>query len=435
MCGLRLNSSVVNSSATPGAKLWIVLGRPVRLPSALIAVETLGDQFPGGCYLLRDDSQWWNRAQWQQYAHYFSDVYAFARVRTCRGLIDLPRLYLESADRKRVVSALPIDPETDVLICLASVLGLGNAAASAHPDVYKILCISKSGYDGLMRQPDRLRFRFTTSGWLQNRVIEPLAGLERTLHFKPRLNPGGDGVRLLRLQKDPDDIYNSVVVLSNSGHALPGDADQRKIAARFPSMAELRELPPGDAGENGQDRHRRVIFFGTPFLLIHNLAPEVYVEHLNRCLDYLRAHYGRSSQLVYRPHPIETSEAKRLNLQDFRIENDREAAELYFLRHFAEIDAVYSVSSTVSRTALNNGLNAYALWRCFPFPETSAKFFKKIMGDVPPEFDIRDLNQPPIPYQAIRQPDPRTRSFGEALKLAVDMREKASRSGGFQAAV
>ena len=67
-------------------------------------------------------------------------------------------------------------------------------------------------------------------------------------------------------------------------------------------------------------------------------------------------------------------------------------------------------------------MNAYSLWRCFPFPETSAKFFEKVMGDVPPEFDIRDLTQPPVAYQASRKPDPSTRSFGEALKIAAEMR-------------
>ena len=48
------------------------------------------------------------------------------------------------------------------------------------------------------------------------------------------------------------------------------------------------------------------------------------------------------------------------------------------------------------------------------------------MGDVPPEFDIRDLTQPPVAYQASRKPDPNTRSFGEALKIAAEMREPIS---------
>src|SRR5207247_5920300 len=133
-------------------------------------------------------------------------------------------------------------------------------------------------------------------------------------------------------------------------------------------------------------------------LLVKNLAPEVYVEHLNRCLNYIRQNYpGRD--LIYRPHPVEKGEATKLNLDGFRVEDDREVGDLYFLRHFAEIEAVYSVSSTVSRTALNNGLNSYALWRCFPFSETQTKFFQRVMGDVPPEFEISDLTEAPVAYQ------------------------------------
>jgi hypothetical protein len=270
-----------------------------------------------------------------------------------------------------------------------------------------------------------MRFRFTTSGWLQNRVIEPMAGVERTIHFKPRINPGGDGVRLVRLQKEPTEVYDTVVILSNSGREMPEQAGQRFVAARFPSMAELPDF--SELAAAGSDRERRVLFFGTPYLLIHNLQPETYIEHLNRCLDYIRRNYPHCD-LIYRPHPIETEEASRLNLAGFRIEDDREAAELYFLRHFAAIEAVYSVSSTVSRTALNNGLNAYSLWRCFPFPDTAATFFEKLMGDVPAEFDIRDLSQPPVAYQEARKPDPNTRSFGEALKVATDMRPVAAAS-------
>src|SRR5438874_1695595 len=250
-------------------KLWIILGRPVRLPNALIAVHTLREQFPGGFHLLRDESQWWDRAQWQPYAHYFAGIHAFPRVKTCRGLVHLPRLYRQTADPKSAVGELPINPEADVLLCLASVMGLANAATSAHPDVYKVLCISKSGYEGLTRPPDRFRFRFTTSGWLQNRLVEPMAGVERTLNFKPRLNPGGDGVRLVRLQKDPDQVYDSVIVLSNSGRELPQSSHKSLIVARFPSMAELPDFH--EMSSSGADRRRRVLFFGTPFLLIHNL--------------------------------------------------------------------------------------------------------------------------------------------------------------------
>ena len=415
------------------SKLWIVISRPDRLPNALVAADALRERFPGGIHLLREESKWWENANWQEFVRDFSEVHAFPKVKTCRGLKDLPRLYRENVDRQRGVGALPIDPDNDVLLCVAGLLGLGNAALSAHPGVFKILCASQKAFGELTRHGDRARFRFTTSGWLQNRVVEPLAGVERTIHYKPRINPGGDGVRLRRLQKDPEEIFDVIIFMSNSGGELPARAEDQVIPSRFPSIAELRsfsaqfnrELATASPSGGGQGRRGRVIFFGTPFLLVKNLAPEVYIENLNRCLDYIRQNYpGRA--LIYRPHPFEKGEAGKLNLAGFRVEDDREVADLYFLRHFAEIEAVYSVSSTVSRTALNNGLNSYALWRCFPFSETQTKFFRKVMGDVPPEFEISDLTKSPVAYQDRQSTAAGQNSFSNALQRAVNLKERVA---------
>ena len=415
------------------AKLWIVISRPDRLPNALVAAEALRDRFTNGIHLLREESKWWENANWQPFVREFTDVHAFPKVKTCRGLKDLPRLYRENVDRQRGVGALPITAGTDVLLCLAGLLGLGNAALSAHQNVFKILCVSQKAYNELMREGGRGRFRFTTSGWLQNRVVEPLAGIERTLHYKPRINPGGDGVRLRRLEKSPGDIFDAIVFMTNDGRDLPPGGDSRIIPSRFPSIAELPDFAAkaerdgavataSVAPTTGQNELRRVIFFGTPFLLVKNLAPNVYIEHLNRCFEYLRRNYA-DRELIYRPHPFEKDEASKIDLEGFQVENDREVADLYFLRHFAQIEAVYSVSSTVSRTALNNGLNSYALWRCFPFSETQTTFFRKVMGDVPAEFEINDLTRPPIAYQRRQFRLDEPNSFTRALNRAVDMKQ------------
>ena len=71
---------------------------------------------------------------------------------------------------------------------------------------------------------------------------------------------------------------------------------------------------------------------------------------------------------------------------------------------------------------MNYGLNAYSLWRSFPFSETQREFFERTMGEVPPEFDIRDLARPPAAYQHSRRIEPGTHSFGEALRIAVQRR-------------
>src|SRR4029453_11150838 len=204
--------------------------------------------------------------------------------------------------------------------------------------------------------------------------------------------------------------------MSNGGTDVSNNP--KIIGAKFPSVAELRDLPQV-SDRNGAGISPRVIFFGTPFLLIHNVSPDVYVERLNCCLDYLRRSFSGHT-LIYRPHPNETNEADRLKLDSFRIEDDREAAELYFLRNYQSTAAVFSVSSTVSRTALNNGINGYAMYPIFPFTTQQAEFFASVMGDVPVEFTIRDLNSPPVPYQPIAAES--GRSFAEAMQLTVEQK-------------
>src|SRR5207248_395030 len=163
---------------------------PDRLPNALVAADALRDRFPGGIHLLREESKWWKNAKWQEFVSEFAEVHPFPKVRTCRGLKDLQRLYRQNVDRQRGVGALPI-------------------------------------------------------------------------------NPGGDGVRLRRLQKDPDEIFDAIIFMSNSGGELPTRAEDQIIPSRFPSIAELRDF--SSHINHAQNRQGRVIFFGTPFLLVKNL--------------------------------------------------------------------------------------------------------------------------------------------------------------------
>ena len=53
--------------------------------------------------------------------------------------------------------------------------------------------------------------------------------------------------------------------------------------------------------------------------------------------------------------------------------------------------------------------------------------FEKLMGDVPPEFEIRDLAQPPLRYQSTRTIDPGTLNFGDGLKAALELRATSAR--------
>ena len=375
--------------------LHIALTRPDRLVEALALVLQARGRFTS-CRLIHEDSSWWRHAHWDAYRPCFERIDAILKVKTSRGLRDLPRHYRDLKARQRHLAQLDIQP-ADAIVCLAGITGLANALASAYPAVPKVLCVTIKKYVDASRPADFLRYRHTTSSWLQNRLLEPASGVGRTLRLKPWLSRGGDGVRLERLEPSLEEVFQAIVVLSNSGMELPVPANRSVFPAPFPHLRDLGELlPPADTASAGP---RLAVFFGTPFLLVQNLPPAEYVAILNRCLDFLRRHYGaNSSRLIYRPHPAEKEEPGLLRLDGFEIEEDHEVAEQYFLKEARAIEAVYSVSSTVSRVACNFGLNGYCLWRCFPFAPSAAAYFESLMGQVPPEFEIRSLDRAPIPY-------------------------------------
>lgn len=391
-------------------RLWIALTRPDNLVTALAIAVAARGHF-SGCVLVYEQSGWWKNAAWDEHRSLFDAVHTVPKVPACRGLRDVPRFYRALARRQRTLADLRIAPG-DTLITLAGITALSNALASAYPAVRKILAITLQKYVDANRPYSFRRYRHTTSGFLQNRFLEPRVGLWRTLHLKPWYGHG-DGIRLKRLEAALETVFDRILLLSNDGQLLPPDAGPQVQPAPFPSVEDLRELLPAPPEE--RDARRKVVFFGTPFLLVRNLAPDVYAARLDACLDALRRWYAPACELVYRPHPAETRERTRLRLDGFTVEDDGQVAELYFLREHRRIEAVFSVSSTVSRVALNLGLDGYALWRCFPFDRTAAAFFESLMGRVPPEFEVRSLEEPPPPYAARTGRAAGASGFSEAL--------------------
>lgn len=409
---------------TDAPRLWVATARPDGLVTALVVAVLTKERF-ATCHLIHEQSPAWERADWEIYRSHFAGVHPMAKVRAVRGLLDARRYVNELRRRQRALAALHIGAH-DTILCLGSTTNLANALASAYPAVAKVLCLSAQLYADACRPPYLPGFRHTTAGWFQYRLLDQLGGVHRALHLKRRYT-GGDGARLQRLRKDLRDVFESIVVLSNDGCGRPPDAGPRVFDACFPGPAELAPLQPRQDAPSG----RIVVFFGTPFLLVRNLDPHHYAAILNGCLDYLRRHHGARCRLVYRPHPAETSERRLLRLRDFVPQVDLEAAELYLLRNSGRIEAVYSVASTVSRTAFHYGLNGYAFWRCFPFVPPASTFFGALMGRVPAPFEVHSLDEPPVPYA--NQPDSGGigPSFAGGINAALDAARRIVAEKGF----
>src|SRR5439155_22694098 len=59
---VHLDSDDARCLTMPGSQLWLVIARPDHLHTALIAADALKHRFPGGCHLIREESEWWQRA-------------------------------------------------------------------------------------------------------------------------------------------------------------------------------------------------------------------------------------------------------------------------------------------------------------------------------------------------------------------------------------
>ncbi len=401
----------------PPPRLWIALTRPDNLVAALAIAVVARGRF-ASCHLVYEQSAWWDHAGWGEHRALFASLHPTAKVKPVRGLFDAARYVRELRRRQVVLAALGIDSE-DTILALGGTLNLANALASAYPQVPKVLCLPEKFYADASRPADTPGFRPTTCGWLQNHFLERLAGVGRTVRLKHR-RTGGDGARLERLEKDLVDVFQALVLFRNAGGREASVAcGARVFEAPFPGPAELDALRPRPTREDGSEGTRDVIFFGTPFLLVRNIDPRLYAATLNGCLDYLRRCYGGTCRLIYRPHPAETSERRLLRLREFVPQDDLEVAELYLMERFRHVEAVFSVASTVSRVALNYGLNGYTLWRCFPFAPSAAAFFETLLGEVPAAFDVRSLDRPPVPYADRSEANKKNGDFANGILAAL----------------
>ncbi len=411
------------------SRLWLVITRPDGLFTALLAADALAGRFLGGCHLIIESSRWWDRFTWEPaWRERFVAVHAFGRVEALRGLRDLRRLTAALRERQAAVRALGIRPG-DLIIGFAGITRLVNAMVSAFPAAGSLLCVPARKFAELREPADPRRYRWTTPGWLQNRLVEARIGLHRTVHQKARGRAGGDGARLLRFGKSPDAIFDASLVLGRpdlAGGNSAADA-ATTFAGRFPDFQSLI-LPDPEPDNAGFAR--RVIFFGTPFLLVRNLDAEVYAGILGTCLEAMRRWYPEA-ELRYRPHPAETEERTQLPLQKlgFELEGDRDTAESYFVRNAIRIAAVFSVSSTVSRTARQFGLPAFAFWRLFPFAPRQQEFFTALMGEVPEGFHVDHLDRAPVLSSGATAvcPEPFATALSRAAEAAMRRSDARSR--------
>jgi len=315
--------------------------------------------------------------------------------------IHIAKMILKIWRVKREVARMGIQQE-DILIWLTVGHFVDNIMLSMHSQNLKIAIIIDEIYRRGTEPLDKRIYENTFEGRITNWIIEPISGLRQTYCVKDRLHP--ELPFMVRYRTSLSEVFDKTVVLGNFSEQTVDNI----ITMPFPYIFTIKK----SGGNYSSSKPKKVIFFGGKFLgaIAGVMDPEVYARHLNSCLAFIREKYGFACKLVYRPHPRESDiagpldlgqfedETRLLNLDQFEIENDGMLAELYFYRNIEDIQAVFSVESTSSRSAFHFFINAYSFLDIFPYDEGMKEFFRRFIGEVPDDFYINNLSITPNTY-------------------------------------
>ena len=102
------------------------------------------------------------------------------------------------------------------------------------------------------------------------------------------------------------------------------------------------------------------------------ITKESYIETTNHILSVLSDCYlNQDVQLYYKPHPRE--DKIPFDLAGFEVLKEPMTSEMLFARDRSLIKAAYSVASTSSATAGLMGVNSYALYKLYNYPDVLIK--------------------------------------------------------------
>ncbi len=372
-------------------KIWMVLDHPMQFSIALALAAYWRDKV-SAINLLVSSHAYWNRVDIELYKDKFHEIFFVERPDYTWHPVHIVRWLWQIWRLKRKIKLLGINRD-DVIVGLSIFHYLENIVLSTHPENQKIAIMPAVVYKECTRDLNQDIYFTPPEGWVASLFIEPLTGLHHTYCKKEKLYP--NTYWRLRYRQPLLEIYDRVVVMGNiteedrpSGEGL--------YTIPYPYVLALE----GKLEAKSKETKKKVVFFGDSFRDgLWGIAPETYASHLNECLAYLRKIYGATHQLVYRPHPTESDEEiKYLDLNQFEIEKDGMLAELYFYKNLENINAVFSVASTSSRSAFYFFLNAYAFLNVFPFDNAAKTYFRSEMGNIPYDFFIGNLSSVPTRY-------------------------------------
>lgn len=396
-------------------KVWIIVDHPQQLITALAIFKCLDQKVKVN--LLISKHEYWKKYNLNKYLHFFSKVFWFERY-------DYPPPYLNIVKQigstalnfyglfitKLKLEKIGINKE-DIIIGLSLCQFLENLVISTFKENKSISIMPQISYQNENKKPKKYFFEYSL-GSLMTKTVQKMFGMNETIFMhRKNVKEFGDGDIFLGYKEKLEKVYDHILIMNN---IYDDDFKKNKIknviSITYPSRFGLTK-------KSTNNKMKKVVYLGDPFLKSNNLPPHKYLIYANKCLDYVRKNFSKKYSLIYYPHPRETKESSQLNLTRFNIQRNKKPVEFYFLEEGENISAIFSVFSTASRFALNFGINSYIFYPVFPFDLITIKDIKNFYGAIPSNSVIKNLKNKPKELKLFQ--NDRNISFGEYLKKII----------------
>lgn len=363
---------------------WIILDHPKQFLIALYLTTHIKKKHGGKVNLLISKHEYWKYFDIKKYKNNFGSITWFGRLdypppmmnkikQFLASLLLVPRLFFLKLKSKTINFH-----KQDVIIGLSLCQFLENMILSNNPYLKSISILPLSEYFYYENKPDPKNFVLGFSSKFSGWIIKVFGMYETIYSHRKGRKKLGDGDYFLAFRKSLKDIYSGIILtvtkVDRNMSKLQSDAKNNNIF--------VSEYPDIEFGKIDIEKKKKIVFMGQPLLLLGNRDKKSYLNKLNQCLNYLYKVYGKKYELIYKTHPRENIDDSLLDLKQYRIEKKRQPAEIYFMENKENIEAVFSVSSSTSRSALNAGIKSYLFAKLFQHDKNFIKDLYMACGEI-----------------------------------------------------
>jgi len=361
--------------------IWIIIDHPQQLMTALGLIQNYSISKKNINLLISNHP--YHKNIDIDYSLFFNEVVVFKRVNLGRNILkDSLNFFIQKVKVNNISKQIKKD---DILIGLSTCQVLENMFLSLKKDIKKIGIITEVQYK--YANKDLSDYKQYPRMVIYSPIMK-LLGLYQVFNglLEGYSKKTKDGIDALRYVKNIDKIYDYLFYMVNI------DNKTNDYLVKYKNSFKINYL---SFKENCKEQKlKEVIFFGNCFYLFENFSKDKYAENTNKFLDYIRYYYN-DFHLIYIPHPKETEEKNQLNLSSFDIYEGKLNAELYFQKKYCNIQACFSIASTVTRNALAYNIQSYSFLKVMNFNKQQENYFINLYGNIQDEIFIKDLNKAP----------------------------------------